>query len=272
MSDTQPIPDPVPQSSDCRLVSYNVLYEGVGPDGHGWAERSEAVTSELTRLSPDIVAFQEVWMSQFTQLRERLQKYSWVAATESPAHTPIAYRDDRFDLLESETFWLAPPEADPGTPAWDGTYQRLATAATLTDRTVGQHLTVLNVHLDHEGEQARREGIGLVRDRLTDCPPDSEIVLAGDFNCRPGEPAYRRATKDDDRWTSLADAAAVATTVDGPAETYTGFEEEEYQPQNIDHVLVSDGLEVERTVTCVPPTEPEFRPSDHRPVLADLSY
>lgn len=272
MNEEAPIPDPVPPRPDCRLVSYNILYEGVGPDGHGWADRREAVTDELARLSADIIAFQEVWMSQSTDLREVLTGFSWVAATDTPAHTPIAYRNDLFDCTESGTFWLAPPEADPGTPAWDGTYQRLATYATLDDRTAEQSLTVLNVHLDHEGDQARREGIALARDRLVDRPSASELVLAGDFNCQPGDPAYQRATQEHDGWQPLADTEAVAATVGGPAETYTGFDEEDYQPQNIDHVLVSDGLGVKRAVTCVPPTEPELRPSDHRPVLVDISY
>lgn len=272
MTEETPIPDPVPPRPDCRVVSYNVLYQGVGPEGHGWSDRRGAVTDELARLSADVIAFQEVWMSQFIDLREALPEFSWAAATDTPAHTPIAYRSDLFDLTESGTFWLAPPEADPGTPAWDGTYQRLATYATLDDLTAEQSLTVMNVHLDHEGEQARREGIALVRDRLLDRPSDSELVLAGDFNCRPGDPAYRRATRDREGWRSLSDAESLAETVAGPAETYTGFDVEDWEPDNIDHVLVSDGLGVDRVVTCVPPTEPRLRPSDHRPVLVDLSY
>jgi endonuclease/exonuclease/phosphatase family metal-dependent hydrolase len=272
MSEQAPIPDPVPPQPDCRILSYNVLYEGVGPDGHGWADRREAVTAELARLSPDVVAFQEVWMGQFTDLGDSLSEFSWVAATETPAHTPIAYRTDLFELTESGTLWLAPPDEEPGVPAWDATFQRLSTYATLEDPSSGQSLTVLNVHLDHEGEQARREGIALARERLTERQPDTEVVLAGDFNCQPTDPAYRRATSKHEEWVALSDAASVAHTVGGPKHTYTGFEIEDWEPQNIDHVLVSDGLEVEQAVTCVPPTEPELRPSDHRPVLADISY
>lgn len=272
MTEQSPVPDPVPSRSDCRVVSYNVLYQGVGPDGHGWTDRREAVTDEITRLTPDVIAFQEVWMSQFADLQNALSEFSWAAATDSPVHTPIAYRSGLFDLAESGTFWLAPPEADPGKPAWDGTYQRLATYATLDDLTTDTSLTVMNVHLDHEGKQARREGIELVRERLADSAPDSEIVLAGDFNCRPGNPAYRRATSDHERWRPLSDAKTIAETVAGPTETYTGFDEEDWQPDTIDHVLVSDGLGVDRAITCVPSTEPELLPSDHRPVLVDLSY
>ncbi|WP_336327273.1 endonuclease/exonuclease/phosphatase family protein [Halovenus sp. HT40] len=271
-SGSRPFPDPVPEPAECRLVSYNVLYEGVAPDGHGWSERSAAVIAELRRLSPDIIAFQEAWKNQYAELRELLPAFSWVAATDTPAHTPIAYRSDQFDLASSGTFWLSPPEADPGTPAWDAMYQRLATYATLDDLDTDRSLTVMNVHLDHEGDRARREGVALARDRLADLATGSEIALAGDFNCQPGDRAYDRATTDHEGWPSLSDAGTVAEQTAGPTETYTGFPGEDYQPENIDHVFVSDGVAVDRVLTCLPATSPDQRPSDHRPVLADLSY
>ena len=265
------VPDPVPPRSDCRLVTYNVLYQGVGPDGHGWTDRREAVTAELERLRPDVVAFQEVWMEQFDHLRDSFPEWGWIAAKESPAHTPIAYRTDSFEPVDSGTFWLSPPTTEPGKPAWDATYQRLATYATLEHLDTEKTITVMNVHLDHEGERARLNGISLVRDRLAEMAGD-EKLLAGDFNCQPGDPAYRRATANDDEWTALSDARTTAETTGGPSVTYTAFAGQSYESTRIDHVLVSDGVDVDRLLTCVPASEPERKPSDHRPVLADLSY
>jgi endonuclease/exonuclease/phosphatase family metal-dependent hydrolase len=271
MSSDVPVPDPVPPSPGCRLVSYNVLYQSVSPEGHSWADRRESVLAELDRLGPDVIAFQEVWTGQFDDLRDGLDEFSWVAATDAPVHTPIAYRADRFEAVESGTFWLSPPDAEPGAPAWDAAYERLATYTVLFEAETDASLTVTNVHLDHEGEKARQEGIALARQRLTDAAK-GPAVLAGDFNCRPGDPAHRQATVDRDAQRSLTDATALAGEVEGPAETYTGFPEEDYQPQDIDHVLVSPELDVERVVTCVPPGETDRRPSDHRPVLADFAY
>ena len=272
MSEHGTTPDPVPSRSDCRLVSYNVLYQGLGPDGRGWHHRQDAVLDELSRLAPDVIGFQEVWMGQLTDLQQALSEYDWVAATETPAHTPIAYRSKRFEVRDSGTFWLSPPETEPGVPAWDATYQRLATYATFDDSATEPPITVVNVHLDHEGEQARREGISLVRDRLVDIVDDGESVLVGDFNCRPTDPAYRRAIAAIDGWSEFVAAETVADAVGGPSETYTGFPEEDEQPQNIDHILISDGLDVDKLYTCVPPSESENQPSDHRPVLADITY
>jgi endonuclease/exonuclease/phosphatase family metal-dependent hydrolase len=265
-----PVPDPVPEPAGRRIVTYNVLYEGVGPDGPPWERRREAVVDELGRLSPDIVGLQEVWLSQLPDLRAALPEFSWVAIDDAQQHTPIAYRSDSFDLLDWGSFWLVPHGTDPGVPGWDANYQRLVTHATLQDRTGGPPLTVLSIHLDHEGEHARREGVGLVRERVGDIAA-GEAVVAGDFNCRPGSPAHERATADRPDLRSLRDVAAVAKHRAGPSETYTGFRPAD-EARNIDHVLVTGGVTVERVVTCVPPSESTHPPSDHRPVFADIRY
>lgn len=270
MTERAAVPDPVPPRPDCRIVSYNVLYQGVAPDGRNWADRGEMIADELDRLAPDVVAFQEIWLDQLPDLRESLPDYRWIATADSPKHTPIAYRADRFDLADSGTFWLSPPDAEPGAAGWDAKYQRLVTHATLDDPAGTRPVTVASVHLDHKGRRARRDGVTLIRDRFADLVPDDRLVLAGDFNCRPGDPAYRRAIHDREGWQSLSDAATIAASTAGPTETYTGFPEEDAEPRNIDHVFVSDGFDVKRVVTCVPSTDE--RPSDHRPVLVELSY
>jgi endonuclease/exonuclease/phosphatase family metal-dependent hydrolase len=264
-----PVPDPVPAPADRRIVTYNILYEGANPD-HPWEQRRGRVVDELERLSPDILALQEVWLNQLTALRSSLSGFSWVTVEDPQQHTPIAYREAAFDLETWGSFWLVPPESEPGVPGWDAAYQRLVTHATLRDRQEEVLLTVVSLHLDHEGARARREGIALVRDRLGDFPGDVAVV-AGDFNCPPGSPAHDRATADREDARQFRDAAAVADSREGPAESYTGFGPSD-APANIDHLLVSDGLAVERAVTCVPPSESTRPPSDHRPVFADIRY
>lgn len=268
MTPHNPVPDPVPASTDCRVLTYNVLYDGVSDESDDWTDRSEWLVDELDRLQPDVVAFQEVWMDQFRELRSALPAFSFVGTDDSRQHTPIAYRTDGFDLQEWGTFWLSGPETDPGVPGWDGTYQRLVTHVTLRDQSQSRTLTVYSVHLDHEGARARRKGIELVRERV---PDTGDAIVAGDFNCQPGSPAYRRAVVDHSELRSLSDAATVAASVSGPAETYTGFTDED-ESQNIDHILVTGGLAVERVVTCIPRDEDTRPPSDHRPVFADLRY
>ena len=254
-----------------RVLTYNVRYEGTTDGPLSWEARRSAVVSELRRLDADVLALQELWLNQLPDLRERLTDYEWVAESGELPHTAIAYRPARFALVEGETFWLSEPDAEPGAAGWDATYQRRVTRATLRDRETERPLAMYSVHLDHEGDRARREGIGVIRDRASTLGNDCEVVVAGDLNAEPGALAYERAVAVEPGWRSLHDAARVASVVDGPGATYTGFGGED--DRCLDHVLVSDRLSVDRFRRCVPSSESSrFRPSDHRPVLAELRH
>lgn len=57
-----------------------------------------------------------------------------------------------------------------------------------------------------------------------------------------------------------------------PNDSFTGFHGEDEADQDIDHVLVTPDVGVERVETIQPRTETDyFRPSDHRPVLARVT-
>jgi len=263
-----------------RLLSYNVLYTGVAEglypeidtEPYAWEKRRDSVARTIKAQGPDVVAFQEVWMNQFDDLDERLPGYAWVAHDDGVRHTPIAYRSDRFDPVESGTFWLSEDDAAPGEAGWDGAHQRLVTHATLRDED-GYEFVVFSVHLDHVGERAREEGTRMVRERVTEfVDANTPVAVAGDFNCGPGSEAYERMVEENDLC-GLVDARETASTVEGPEITFTGLRgDDSEQKQNLDHVFVG-GFDVARQETVVPDDESaEFRPSDHRPVVADFLY
>ncbi|MDZ7689523.1 MAG: endonuclease/exonuclease/phosphatase family protein [Halobacteriales archaeon] len=266
--------------SNVRLLSYNVLYKGVveglypeiDTEPYAWEERRDSVAETVKVQGPDVVAFQEVWMDQFDDLDERLPGYAWVARDDGMKHTPIAYRSDRFEVVESGTFWLSEDDAEPGEAGWDGAHQRLVTHATL--REGDAEFAVFSVHLDHVGERAREEGARVVREKVTEfVDAETPVAVAGDFNCGPGSDAYERMVERNDAWRGLEDASETAEAVDGPEITFTGLHEDDSEEeQNLDHIFVS-GFEVARQATVVPEDESiDFRPSDHRPIVADLLY
>ena len=262
-----------------RLLSYNVLYTGVedglypeiDTEAYTWEERRDTVAEAIKAEGPDIVTFQEVWMNQFDDLRERLPGFGWVGSDEGTKHTPIAYRTDRFDIVDRGSFWLSEEDAEPGEAGWDGAHQRLVTYATL--RNGEDEVTVFSVHLDHVGEEARREGARMVREKVTAIGGDTPVIVAGDFNCEPGSDAYKRMIEGNEAWRGLEDTRETARAVEGPEITFTGLHEDDSEEeQNLDHIFVAD-FDVVRQATVVPEDESEeFRPSDHRPVVADLVY
>ena len=265
-----------------RLLSYNVLYTGV-VDGlypeidttpYTWEKRRDSVAETVKAQGPDIVAFQEVWMEQFDDLRERLPGFGWTARDDGMRHTPIAYRSDRFEVVETGTFWLSEDDAEAGGAGWDGAHQRLVTYATLREGGGGDEIAVFSVHLDHVGERARNEGARLVREKVTELVDEkTPVAVAGDFNCGPASDAYRRMVEDDETRRGLEDTRQTASVVEGPETTFTGLhEDDDEEDQNLDHIFVA-GFDVGRQATLVPEDDSaDFRPSDHRPVVADLGY
>jgi endonuclease/exonuclease/phosphatase family metal-dependent hydrolase len=194
-----------------------------------------------------------------------LPTYEWVSSPDrNGEHTPIGYRPDRFEIVEGGGFGLA-PDGKRSVAAWDAALPRTVTHATLRERSSKQQFTLYSVHLDHVGTEARRESARMILDRL----PEGPVVVAGDFNCKPGSEPYEILTAE------LADAFEVAQIRAGPSETYTGFGDptvdatDTPEAKRIDHALVRDiSVHSHRTVSH---NLDGFPPSDHRPVALEVS-
>ncbi len=119
---------------------------------------------------------------------------------------------------------------------------------------LGIRLTVASMHLDLDAAERARHAEEVLA-ALGDFP--DPLVLAGDVNEEPGNPAWSILT---DR---LQDAYAVAPV--GPPETSSALR----PTRRIDGIFVDRRL---RVVSCGVPEHAELaRASDHRPVLAVLA-
>ncbi len=250
-----------------RVLTYNVRYANLDSGWVDWPERRDAVAATIRHHRPDVVAVQECWMGQLSDLRERLPGYDWVAHSDGNGeHTPIAYRPERVAVERSGVYGLA-PGGEIGVPAWDAAAPRQATHATFVDRETGISFSLTSVHLDHEGERARAEGARLVRERQ----PSGPAVVAGDLNCAPEDPPYELLHR------ALTDAREAVTDAHGPRETYVGFggdgtgEDGEPEPRRLDYVFVR-GLEVVGYAACADVDADWRYPSDHLPVVVDLHH
>ena len=266
-----------PEQTPTRVLSYNVLYHLNRPDEYSWENRRDAVAETIASQHPDIVCLQEVWRDQLTDLQERLPDYEWIGPPDGNEHTVIAYRPDRYTVVTEEFRWLSEPDADPGTPGWDGPYQKRFTFVTFRDTWTDTEFVVFSVHLHSEGAVAQPEGMKLLRQTLTEVSSDEPAILVGDYNVEPGSEVYELGRKSRDEFRDLVYASDIAETVDGPEATFTSIDEddasEDEDESNIDHALVTPDLTVERFETVVPESESEeFRPSDHRPIVVDVSF
>jgi len=273
-----------------RVLSYNVRYANRGDHHDAWHDRRDAVGRLVRFHRPEIAAFQEPLPDQREDLRERLPNYEFVGrgreADDEGEGCPIAARTDRWQIADSDTFWLSETPAEPSTD-WDAAHPRIATWARVRAVDDDIALLVVNTHFDHVSAGARRESARLLRERLpelagpdTDAPDETiPVVLVGDLNCTPGSDPHRilvggdpegnaSGPIDDDRLT-LRDAAAIADLRHGPETSLTDFARL-IDGRRIDHALVSSEVGVEAFATLTDRDDRGRYPSDHLPILARL--
>jgi endonuclease/exonuclease/phosphatase family metal-dependent hydrolase len=259
-----------------RVMSFNVRYDTATDGLDNWAHRRRLVAATIRYHDPDIVGIQEAMAHQLRELEAMLDGYDWVGdARDTVAgggeHTAVGYRRDRFEADETDTFWLSETPDEPGSVGWDGAHPRIATWVRLRAPDADETVLVVNTHLDHRGERARREGIALVLDRLESLVGDAAVVLSGDFNCVVGDPAHQRAEGyplPGDR--RLRDARELAERRHGPTTTRTDFHDL-LPDMGIDHVFVDDDTAVSAW-SAVTDRDDDHYASDHLPVVVDLQF
>lgn len=256
-----------PSPAHLRAVTYNIRYANLDSGPRAWSERRDGVAAAIALHRPDLIGLQECWLDQLPDLRARLPEYEWVAhVAGNGEHTPIGFRPGRLELLDDGQVGLSPSGAV-GSVGWDAALARFCTWARFRDRRSGVELDCQNVHFDHEGLVARRESARQVRARTGDHPR----VVLGDLNAYPLSGPYRILSRD------LDDARRVADRRFGPGGTFVGFDGEgfdedgprEDQPR-LDYVLV-DGFSVARYAVSTVEDATGRYPSDHLPVVVDLS-
>lgn len=253
-----------------RVMSYNIRFNNPGDGVHAWPLRADRVANLIRYHNPDLFGLQEALIGQNEDLATRLPHYAWfgvgrddgAAAGEG---TPIFYRRDRFALLDQGTFWLSETPAVTASKSWDAAITRIATWGRFVDRSTGRRFLLLNTHFDHVGQTAREHSARLIRQRLAALGQGDPVVVTGDFNVTPDNPAYTTMT------TELGDARLrAAEPPHGPEDTFFGFTVERDVPgRRIDYVFTSPGVRSLRYATLTDQYYGHY-PSDHLPVVADL--
>ncbi|MCF0160775.1 MAG: endonuclease/exonuclease/phosphatase family protein, partial [Bacteroidaceae bacterium] len=167
-------------------ASMNVRLDTPADSMKNWMYRRDTMANFIKAQDLDIVGMQEVLYNQLTDLSERLPEYSHVGvgredgATQGE-HMCIFFKKDKFDVLDSNTFWLSQYPDSIGFVGWDGACPRVATWAKLKDKETGKVFMAVNTHFDHIGVEARHNGALLIMERIKDIVGDQPAVLTGDF-------------------------------------------------------------------------------------------
>ena len=256
------------------VFSINIRYDNHQDGEHGWASRKALVAATLRFHKADLAGLQEALRHQIEDLADLLPGFSWIGVgredgAQAGEHCPIFYRNDRFQLLESGTFWLSESPQRPGSRSWDAALPRIVTWAKLRDTLSSRQFFFFNTHFDHRGREAREKSAALILRKAEEIGGGYPVVLTGDFNFTPESRGYHILTAGRDGTGGFLDALDLADVSYGGTQTYNGFDTEIRQGRRIDFIFLRNGFQADRFGVIADRWGGRFV-SDHYPVLAEI--
>lgn len=186
--------------SQITIISYNIR-NGEAQDGtNAWVLRYPASAMMIEDQKPDIFGLQEAYSYQVEYMQEYTTDYKHVGVgrengKKEGEHMAVYYNTNTIKLLKWGTFWLSETPDEPSL-GWDAACKRTATWTLMQDKNSGKKFYYINTHLDHVGKEARKKGLALIIDKITEMNSEGlPVILGGDFNMADDNPAMEDLNK-----------------------------------------------------------------------------
>lgn len=255
------------EATTLKVMSYNLRYGDNGLLVEDNTRKTPLIAS-IKQHKPDFLGVQEANEPWMQILPEALSDYAYVGVGRDDGkaageHAAIFYRKDKYDVLESGTFWLSDTPEEPSY-GWGANHRRICTWAYFRNLKTGEIIAHFNTHLDHQVEEARVNGVALILDRLQRSP--YPVVLSGDFNFLEGTNQYKVIESAD-----MLDTKHTAA-ISEPYGTFNFFKENDRDYNIVIDIIFSQKDEFSVKSYRVDHSA-EFNGlpvSDHYPVIAEL--
>lgn len=276
------------------VASYNIRNDNQGDAqrGNGWVQRCPVICDQIEWNDVDVFGAQEVKRNQIDDMLRELEDYDYVGVgrddgKDKGEFSPVFYKRDRFKLLDQGTFWISETPEKVGVKGWDAALPRICSYARLQDKVTKRKFWFFNLHMDHVGVEARREGAKLIARKITQMCGNEPAMVSGDFNVDQNNEAYKTIVSQG-VLTDSYEKSAKRYIQNG---TFNSFNPNLYTKSRIDHIFVTkqvnvshyavltDGYWTENTMPAksikgeAAPKEISFQkyihrcPSDHYPVM-----
>ena len=252
-----------------RLMTFNLRFANPADGPNEWEFRKDLVVEVIGRHLPDLLGTQEGTVPQLYYLEEHLAGYLPLTAHRRVDPTcqypTIFYRGDRFEVEESNEFWLSETPQAHRSLSWGSAFPRMVTYGRFREWGRTTSFYFINTHLDHVSATARREAARMIREFFF--PLKLPMILAGDFNEPPDDPVYREfihaGSPLQDTWRQMHPAGQEAPTQHGFDGRPRG--------SRIDWILTTPPFVVRRAAIVTDNQEGRY-PSDHFPYEAEVEY
>mgnify|MGYP001515223049 FL=1 len=272
----QPAETAQPASSlQIEWATFNMRYDNPGDSLNNWQYRKDTVCQYILDKKMDIIGMQEVLHNQLEDLKAGLPNYAAIGVgrddgKEKGEYSPLFYRADKYEVLESNTFWLSQYPDSVGFIGWDGACTRIATWAKFKDKATGKIFMGVNTHFAQGGTYARRESALLIIKKIKEIVGDQPAVVTGDFNVNDQSEAYQTITTNE---FVLKDAYKMTDQKAGPNYTFHDFGRYAMEKrEKIDFIFVTPQIKVLNTEIAQNPETKTGYLSDHNPHMALLEF
>lgn len=258
-------------SQDLKVMSFNIRLQVESDKENAWTERKQDVFDLLTYYHPDYFGVQEALPEQMKGLKSGLKNYDYVGVgrddgKEMGEFSALFFNTEKLDVIKSGTFWLSetPEKVSRG---WDAACNRVCTYALFRDKKSKKEFLAMNIHFDHVGNVARVKSSELILKKMKELNPENlPIILSGDFNLTDDAEPIKILSRN------LKDSFYHSETKHyGPVGTFTAFNINEVPKDRIDYIFVK-GMKIKSHRHINDRRENLLYPSDHFPVLTDLSF
>lgn len=209
-----------------NLMTFNIK-DGSGVDAELWNTRKRIFTKIINDFAPDVFGMQEAHNELINYLIDNLdEQYASIGVSRygntEEEYNNILYRTDKFEVVDSGTFWLSDtPNLVGSKSLFDPQYPRIATWAKfkVIDNPQAEFY-YFNTHFSTKDE-AKKQGSSVILDQMDQIvySPDVPVFLGGDLNADTDNAAFKLLENSslNDTWTE----AGHSYTDDG---TYGNFE------------------------------------------------
>lgn len=256
-----------------KAMTYNIRYANDNDGENKWANRKNHLTTFINEKSPDFIGIQEALQSQVDEIDNACITYSWLGVGRDDGDTkgefsPIFYKKEKFEILQTGTFWLSETPEIIGTKGWDAALPRVATWARFEMSYTDKTYLVVNTHFDHKGSFSRQQSARLILKKVNELKETGDLVIImGDFNVTPRDEVYRIMTQN----SGFADTKDLSKYPPlGPRGTFNGFKKRHLQ-RRIDYIFTPPLTRV-LSYQVFQPQYDSKQVSDHYPVMIELAF
>jgi endonuclease/exonuclease/phosphatase family metal-dependent hydrolase len=178
---------------DLKLMSFNIRYGSADDGENSWDHRKNLVFKVIKKAHPDILGLQEALRFQLDEMYNAVPEYNEAGVgrddgKEAGEYSAVLYRSERFQLLESDTFWFSSSPEVPGSKDWGNSITRICTWVRLEEKKSKTHFYVYNLHLDHQSQPSRERSAVLLTSFLSERKHTDPFIVTGDFNAGETNP------------------------------------------------------------------------------------